>query len=326
MDIIPTTDRPVDRQEVTRLYRRNRARYEQLTAQFSLLRDETARARQGLWRGTHRREGGGHAHDAAVRRLPAPRTAFTHRGSRPAIDQRGEELLGLHRVYAAGGDVAHRDQLAAAYDDFARALARDFHTRRESLEDLIQVARVGLLQAIDRFDPTLERPFVVFARATIVGELKRHVRDRTWAMRVPRSLQENYLVVVRAVDDLTQELGRSPRIGEVAERADLAEDHVIEAMDLGSAQRPASLDAPLPDGKVPEPGAEDTAFETAEGRAVIAHILARLPEREQRVLELRFLEGLTQTEIGNRLGVSQMYVSRLLSRTLSRLRVCAQAN
>jgi RNA polymerase sigma-B factor len=241
-------------------------------------------------------------------------------------DQRSEELLALHRAYAAERHAAQRDRLAAAYDNLARALARDFHTRREILEDLTQVARLGLLQAIDRFDPARERPFVVFARATIVGELKRHVRDRTWSMRVPRSLQETYLRVVRAVDELTQELGRSPRIPEVADRSGLPQDLVIEAMDLGAAQRPASLDAPLPDGRMPETGAEDPAFAAAEGRAFVSHILGELPEREQRVLELRFLEGLTQTEIGMRLGVSQMYVSRLLCRTLSRLRNCARTN
>lgn len=235
-------------------------------------------------------------------------------------------LLELHRAFAANRDPGRRAELASTYDNFARALARDFHTRRESREDLTQVARIGLLQAIDRFDPGLQRPFVVFARATIMGELKRHVRDRTWAMRVPRSLQEYYLAVVRAADELTQDLGRSPLISEVAERTGLSADHVIEAIELGTAQCLTSLDAPLPHGKVPELGAEDPALDAAEGRAFLTHILSRLPEREQRILELRFLDGLTQTEIGMRLGVSQMYVSRMLARTVGRLRIAAQSN
>jgi len=242
------------------------------------------------------------------------------------MDRRTAELLALHRAYAADPEPSRRDQLVAAYDDFACALARDFPTRRESVEDLIQVARVGLLQAIKRFDPGLERPFVAFARATIVGELKRHVRDRTWSMRVPRSLQEHYLSTVRTVDELTQELGRSPRVSEVAARAGLSEDHVIEAMELGSSQHLASLDATLPNGRMPEPGTDDAGLDAAEGRVFLAHLLSRLSEQEQRVLELRFLDGLSQTEISIRLGVSQMYVSRLLSRTLGRLQVCARSN
>ena len=248
------------------------------------------------------------------------------RPSRPWSEPRSEALLRLHKDYALSRDRSLRDELAGAYDDFALSLARRFHTRRESAEDLAQVARIGLLQAIDRFDPDRERPFVVFARATIVGELKRHVRDRTWMLRVPRSLQEHYLEVVRAADDLAQELGRSPSIADVAERTGLSEDHVLEAMELGAAQRPASLDAPSPDGRTIEPGTEDAHLAAAEGRAYLAGVLASLPERERRILELRFVDGLTQTQIGDRMGVSQMYVSRMLSRTLGRLRARSLAS
>ncbi|MGH9041822.1 MAG: sigma-70 family RNA polymerase sigma factor [Acidimicrobiia bacterium] len=238
-----------------------------------------------------------------------------------------EDLLVLHRAYAAGREPGIRDELAAAYDSFALSLARRFHTRRESPEDLAQVARVGLLQAIDRFDPGRERPFVVFARATIVGELKRHVRDRTWVMRVPRSLQEHYLEVVRAADDLAQALGRPPSISDIAGRTGLSEDHVLEAMELGAVQRPASLDAPSPDGsrKTLEPGTDDAGLAAAEGRLFLDGVVERLPERERQILQLRFVDGLTQTQIGARMGVSQMYVSRMLSRTLSRLRVYSRA-
>ena len=244
-------------------------------------------------------------------------------GADPA-DIRSDVLLGLHLDYAAGRDPTVRSQLAAAYDDFAFSLARRMHTRRESVEDLAQVARIGLLHAIDRFDPDLGRPFVVFARATIMGELKRHVRDRTWVMRVPRSLQEHYLEVVRAADDLSQELGRSPTVADVVERTGLSDDHVLEAMELGAAQRPASLDAPQPDGRVTDPGAVDGNLVAVEGRTYLAELLSRLPEHEREIVELRFVEGLTQTQIGERLGVSQMYVSRMLARTLGRLRALSR--
>lgn len=233
---------------------------------------------------------------------------------------RHQALAALHRDYATRRNGRLRDQLAAAYDDYALALARRFHTRRESPEDLAQVARLGLLHAIERFDPALERPFVAFARATVIGELKRHLRDRTWTMRVPRSLQEHYLTVVRAADDLTQQLGRSPRIAELAERTGLSEEEVLEAMELAAFQHPASLDAPTADGRPPEAGVDDPGLEAAEGRAFLAGVLSRLPARDQRILELRFVDGLTQHEIGDELGVSQMYVSRLLTRTLARLR------
>ena len=249
--------------------------------------------------------------------------------SRPPVgahDARSKEMAALHRAYALSRNPGLRNELAAAYDEFAVSTARGFHTRREATEDLAQVARIGLLQAIDRFDPDLERPFVVFARATIVGELKRHVRDRTWVMRVPRSLQEHYLEVVRAADDLAQELGRSPSIVDVAERTGLSEEHVLEAMELGAAQRPASLDTPSPEGRTLDPGLEDASLAAAEGRAFLNGVLSRLPERERTILELRFVEGLTQTQIGIRMGVSQMYVSRMLSRTLSSLRARSRAS
>ncbi|MGH8975452.1 MAG: sigma-70 family RNA polymerase sigma factor [Acidimicrobiia bacterium] len=265
------------------------------------------------------RSQGGAPHATSLRPI-APR-----RPSDPS-EPRSEMLLELHRAYAADGDPDLRTELAAVYDQFALAVARRFHTRRESTEDLAQVARIGLLHAIDRFDPALERPFTVFARATIVGELKRHVRDRTWVMRVPRSLQEHYLEVVRAADDLAQELGRSPAILEVAERTGLSEDHVLEAMELGAVQRPAPLDAPLPDGKALEPGTDDPGLAAAEGRVYLMGVLARLPDREREILHLRFVDGLTQTEIGARIGVSQMYVSRMLARTLTRLRARSRAS
>jgi RNA polymerase sigma-B factor len=233
----------------------------------------------------------------------------------------------LHRHYAATRDPKTQLELLKAYDRFALDLARRFPSRREQPEDLGQVARIGLLNALERFEPERERPFALFARATIVGELKRHIRDRTWAMRVPRSLQERYLAVVQTADHLTQELGRSPRIGEVAARTGLSEERVLEAMELGSAQHMMSLDAPPAEEDGPscfEPGHDDAAFSQVEGQALLGALMSRIPAREREILRLRFELELTQAEIADRIGVSQMYISRLLARTLARLRVLAR--
>jgi RNA polymerase sigma-B factor len=255
----------------------------------------------------------------------APGPPGRRRGSivavRPAAGD-SQRLLRLHAQYAESADPALRTELAAAYDSFARALARRFPSRRETPEDLAQVARVGLLYALDRFDPGRGLPFIPFARATIVGELKRHVRDRTWPMRVSRTLQEHYLVVVRAVEELTQELGHSPRIPELATRAGLTDEQVLEAVELGEAQPPLSFDGPTgdTDGLMFDPGSEDLAFGAVERRAVLDTLLARLSDRERLVLHLRFVDELTQAEIAKQLGVSQMNVSRLLARILATLR------
>lgn len=229
-------------------------------------------------------------------------------------------------MFARTRDDGLRRCLLEAYDDFAVSLARRFGSRREAPEDLAQVARVGLLHALDRFDPARERPFMAFARVTILGELKRHARDHTWPMRVPRSLQEGYLEVIRAVDDLTGELGRSPQISEVAGRCGLGEEEVLEAIELGAARHPASLDLPDRDGRGRrfDPPVDDHTFDGAEARTLIDALVARLPERQREVIRLRFSEQLTQTELAARLGVSQMYVSRLLARTLTRLRTFAE--
>jgi len=246
----------------------------------------------------------------------------SHAPARPGAGEDSERLLQLHGEYAQHHDPAVRAELAAAYDSFALSVARKFRSRREGHEDLAQVARIGLLYALDRFEPERELPFIPFARATIVGELKRQIRDRSWSMRVPRSLQEHYLVVVRVLEELSQELGRSPRIPELAERAGLTDEQVLEAIELGDAQRPLSFDAPFgdDDGPTLDPGSEDGEFGAVERRAVVDGLLARLSERERRVLHLRFVEELTQAEIAKQLGVSQMNISRLLARILARLR------
>src|SRR5918999_687897 len=169
---------------------------------------------------------------------------FTMRPEDPLDAVRRE----LHDAYADSRDPALRAELVATYDGFARSLALKFR-HRESVEDLVQVARVGLLHAIDRFDPALGRPFPLFARITITGELKRHMRDKTWGMRVPRSLQEDYLNVMRAVDELTGEQSDSPSMEAVADRCGISVDRVLEAMELRISQRALSIDTPAADGQ-----------------------------------------------------------------------------
>jgi len=232
----------------------------------------------------------------------------------------------LHEAYAATRDPRLRDQLMQSYDGFARSLALRFR-HREAVDDLMQVARIGLLHAIDRFDPGLGRPFPLFARITISGELKRHIRDRTWAMRVPRSLQEDYLDIMRAVDELTAEFSDSPSMEILAERCDMSVERVVEALELRGSQRPLSIDAPAgsgPDDPVIELGRDDPGFRSLENRDLLANLLARLPERDRRIIELRFMKEMTQSEIAQEIGVSQMCVSRVLARTLGRLRLWAR--
>jgi RNA polymerase sigma-B factor len=232
----------------------------------------------------------------------------------------------LHEAYAATKDPALRSELMVSYDGFARSLALKFR-HRESVDDLVQVARIGLLHAIDRFDPDLGRPFPLFARITITGELKRHLRDRTWAMRVPRSLQEDYLVVMRAVDELTAERSDSPSMEALAQRCGISVERVVEAIELRMSQRALSIDMPAgsnPDDPVIELGQEDAGFALLENRQLLVNLLDRLPQRDRRIVELRFIEEMTQSEIAAEIGVSQMCVSRVLARTLGRLRLWAR--
>ena len=236
-------------------------------------------------------------------------------------------LLDAFHEFHRRRDPRVRDQLIEAHLGLAEYLARRFANRGEPLDDLVQVASLGLVKAVERFDPERGLEFTTFATPTIVGELKRHFRDKGWAVRVPRRVQELHLRVTRVVEDLSLELGRSPTIGEIAERSGTTEDEVIEAMDAGSAYRSASLDAGSSDaddergqGLLATLGELDPELARAERRAALGPLIASLPEREQVMLYLRFYDGLTQSEIAKRLGISQMHVSRLLSRSLQQLR------
>jgi len=239
------------------------------------------------------------------------------------------ELRRKFAEFAESRDPALRDELIEAHLGLAEYLARRFANRGEPLDDLVQVASVGLLKAVDRFDPERAVEFSTYATHTIVGELKRHFRDKGWAVRAPRRMQELYLRLGKIVSTLSQQLGRSPTIQELASEAQVSEEEVLEALEAGQAYRFASLDAPSPgddDGEslATHLGEEDAGMVDAEHRAALSPLISRLPQREQRILHLRFFEGLTQSEIASRLGISQMHVSRLLARSLAQLRAAAE--
>jgi RNA polymerase sigma-B factor len=220
-------------------------------------------------------------------------------------------------------DPAIREELVRRYLPFAKNLALRYRGASESFDDLLQVASLGLVNAIDRFDPDRGAPFTAFASPTILGELKRHFRDRGWALRVPRNVQETAILVNRTVSSLWQEKGRAPTVQEIATTADIGEDDVLMALDALQAYTTDSLDAPIGDASSTAAeaiGTEDRSFELSEEWLSVAPALRDLPERERAILYLRFFEGLTQTEIAEQLGISQMHVSRLVSQSLEKLR------
>ncbi len=237
-----------------------------------------------------------------------------------------DELRRKLGEFARTRDVTLRDEIVTAQVGLAEYLARRFKNRGEPIEDLVQVALLGLLKAVERFDPDRGLEFSTFATPTIVGELKRHFRDKGWAVRVPRRVQELHLRMGTVVNALSQELGRSPTIPEIARQADVSVDEVLEAMEAGRAYRFSSIDTPTgdDDDRAPSPaaqlGGEETGLEEVEQRLLLSPLLASLPKREQMIIHLRFYRGMTQSEIADRLGISQMHVSRLLARSLVQLR------
>jgi RNA polymerase sigma-B factor len=224
------------------------------------------------------------------------------------------------------GDRRLRDALVEEHVPLAQYLSRRFAHRGEPHEDLLQVALLGLLKAVERFDPERGLQFSTFATPTIVGELKRHFRDRGWAMRVPRRVQELHVQLSRAVGALSQTNGRSPTPGELATYLGVSEEEVLEAMEAGGMYRLASLDAPAPaaadDGGdlLGTIGHDDDELERVDHADELGGLLAALPGRERSIVYLRFFRGLTQSEIAERVGISQMHVSRLLARSLDQLR------
>jgi len=214
----------------------------------------------------------------------------------------------------------------------ATQLARRYHRGNEPLDDLVQVASVGLLKAIDRFDPARGNAFSSFAVPTIAGELKRYFRDKGWAVRVPRDLQEMAVRVDRVGDDMSRELGRAPTAAEIAERIGASQEQVLEARETAAAYRAVSLDRPRSDEEEEGEsyanafGVEDPGYGLAEDSATVDRLMRVLSDREREVLRLRFEEDLTQSEIGHRVGLSQMHISRLLRQAVARLREAAQVS
>jgi RNA polymerase sigma-B factor len=247
--------------------------------------------------------------------------------SGPNDAARSAELREKFELFAAG-DKALRDELIEAHLWLADRLARHFANRGEPLDDLYQVSSLALIKAVDRFDPERGVEFTSYATTTIIGELKRHFRDRGWSVRAPRRIQELYLHLGQAISDLSQSLGRSPTIQELAQVTAASEEDVLEALEAGQAYRATSLDAPSEDDDTlgSHLGDDDIEFANSERRLLLEPYLARLPQRERLILKLRFEEDLTQSEIAQQLGISQMHVSRLLSKCLTRLHEAYQAS
>lgn len=218
-------------------------------------------------------------------------------------------------------DRALRDQLIEEHLWLARHCARRFSGRGESPDDLTQVANMALVKAVDRFDPTFKVRFATFAVPTIMGELRRHFRDRTWSMRVSRRLKDLHLELKAASERLSHDLGRSPTIDELADSLDCTPEAVLEALEAGAAYRATSLSAGMgsEEGEEIVPGEDDEELEDTSVRVVVQEALNTLPERARRVVYLRFYLGLTQSEIAEEIGVSQVHVSRILRSTLSQL-------
>jgi RNA polymerase sigma-B factor len=217
-----------------------------------------------------------------------------------------------------------RNQLVRMHIPLVEHLARRFRNRGEPLDDLTQVATIGLIKSVDRFDVDRGVEFSTYATPTIVGEIKRHFRDKGWAVRVPRRLQELRLSLTTATGELSQQHGRSPTVHELAERLGITEEEVLEGLESANAYSTLSLDVPDTDDESPAVadtlGAEDDALEGVEYRESLKPLLAQLPQREQRILVLRFFRNMTQSQIASEVGISQMHVSRLLARTLAQLR------
>jgi RNA polymerase sigma-B factor len=236
----------------------------------------------------------------------------------------------LFARYRRGKDPAAREALVERFLPLARQLARRYHRGDVPLEDLVQVASLGLLNAIDRFDPERPTAFSSFAVPTIAGELKRYFRDKAWSVRVPRDLNELSLRVDRTSELLVNRLGRMPTASDIAEHLDISVEEVLEAREAGVAYRADSLDRPASeddhDGArvVDALGGDDPGFGRAEQSATLERLMRALTDRQREILRLRFSEDLTQSEIGERVGLSQMQISRLLRQAIGRLRETAE--
>ena len=264
--------------------------------------------------------------------------AGSARGAKPLSEARSDDTTAgsvaarlrvsdaeLLQRYHEQGDIAARQELIERHIDFVRRLASRYARRGEQLDDLTQVGCVGLIKAVDRFDGAFGASLTTYAAPNILGEIKRHFRDRGWSVRVPREIQELNVKLTKVVDQLTMKLGRSPSVDELAAATGATSEQVLEALESSSAYAAMSLSqAPDPDdeggGPMETIGDEDAGFEQSEQRLTLATGIQRLPARERAILHLRFFEGLTQSEIAERTGISQMHVSRLIRNSLDRMR------
>jgi RNA polymerase sigma-B factor len=232
----------------------------------------------------------------------------------------------LLRRYHEDGDLQAREQLIEQYMSLVRSLARRYSYRGEQLEDLVQIGAIGLIKAIDRFDLDRGVELTTYATPNIIGEIKRHFRDKGWSVRVPRGLQELNVQLSRLVEQLTVQYSRSPTIPELAKAAGVEEEEVLEALESGRAYTSLSLSVGGGGGDdddldpLESLGTEEHQYEVSEDRAVLAPGFKVLDERERKILQLRFFEGLTQSQIAQQVGISQMHVSRLIRRSLEKIR------
>jgi RNA polymerase sigma-B factor len=263
-----------------------------------------------------------------------PSTAITppSHSSLPAVYDSAEELRRLFIRWQRHGDAAAREALVQRFMPLARSLARRYGRSSEPFEDLLQVASLGLLKAVDRYDAGRGHPFPSFAVPTILGEMRRYFRDSGWAVHVPRGTQERALKVRDAQERLANNRGRAPTVNQLAEYLEFDTEEVIDALQAIQAYETLSLDAPRPgaDGDVvaygDSVGKEDERYELVELDATVTAVLGHIPPRERLILRMRFVDDLTQTEIAERVGISQMQVSRLLRRSLDQLRTLTHAS
>jgi RNA polymerase sigma-B factor len=256
------------------------------------------------------------------------RSADTRRGNAAGTGYEHLSPLFLELASLDGNDPRRaelRDKLVTGHLPLAEHIAARFSHRGVPREDLVQVATVGLINAVDRFQPNRGSDFLSFAVPTVMGEVRRHFRDASWAMRVPRRLKELNLAISAASAELAQRIGRAPTPSEIAKHLDLSQEDVFEGLEAGNAYHSVSLDEALSsdsdsDALADTLGEEDTALEGVEYNESLRPLIEQLPERERRILTLRFFRNMTQTQIAERIGISQMHVSRLLARTLDQLR------
>jgi RNA polymerase sigma-B factor len=245
----------------------------------------------------------------------------------PGPEEQLADEKALLRRYSDDPSPAVREELVERFMPLARRLASRYAGGAEPFDDLVQVASVGLVKAIDRYEPERGTAFSTFAVPTILGELKRHFRDRGWSIHVPREVQERILKVERALAELPARLGRAATVEDIAEKLGVSTEQVLEAMHASQGHHAVSLDAspPMGDGEEPAPlreriGNEDLGYDTVEYGAAIEGALSEVSQRDREILHLRFVEDLTQSEIADRVGISQMHVSRILRATLDDLR------